>query len=98
MRRKGKDLSWAKWVSKYLQYLHPETTLWICTLTFDVIIPKKLYSLDLFCDFDFSFFLPKIHVFAVHYAVMLPCSVHCYWIKPRKTPYEKCRYVLNSLA
>ena len=37
----GQDIPWDQCISKYLQYLHPVGTLWICFLISDAIIPKK---------------------------------------------------------
>ena len=52
--------------------------------------PKENFFLGIwFCDFDFTFILPKIYVFFVHCAVMSPRSVLYHWRKKWKTLMKK---------
>ena len=81
------------------QYLQPVVTLWTCVPISDEIITETLYFWELdFVVLNFPLFIPKMHVFVVHCAVMSPRYLHYHQRKPCKTIYEKVRYVPNSLA
>ena len=75
---KVQDIPRSQCIDISFQYIQLVVTFWVCILIFDAIIPNKIYFRELaFLILTFPlFFSIKMHVFAVHCAVMSPLSVH----------------------